>query len=164
MKTYENTRIIVRLTDEQSGAFNDSRALILSHAMRILGNRSEVALLEQEAPTERELRNEAFDILVHEHLQQYCRYDYLNLVSRMNMGARLSDGMMRDIENARAYAERELEYNPEPYLEQAHQQWNERQQIELRYRHRFADQDWDIEIIGTMPEQIGMCRYQEATS
>lgn len=164
MKTYENARIRVTLTDEQSANFDDCRATILSHAMRILGNRSEVALLEQEKPTEREIRNEAFDILVHEHLQQYCRYNYGELVMRMMGGHRLSDGMHRDIENARAYATTEIERNPAPYIKQAVELWHERQQLEMRYRHRFADQEWNIEIIGDMPEQIGMCRYQEVTA
>lgn len=163
MKIYENDRIRVKVTDEQSAAFDDNRALILSHAMRILGNRSEVALLEREEPTESEIVNEAFDIIFHEHLQQHCHYEYMSVVSRMNMGARMSDGMKRDIENARTYASSEIERNPEPYIEQARQLLDQEKQLELRYRHRFADQDWDIEIIGDMPDQIGLCRYQEAT-
>ena len=65
--------------------------------------------------------------------------------------------MMRDIESARAYAFSEMGRNPEPYIEQAQQLLDERKQLELRYRHRFADQNWDIKIIGDMPEQIMNC-------
>jgi hypothetical protein len=164
MKTYENARIRVTLTDEQSANFDDCRATILSHAMRILGNRSEVNILENEQPEEREIRNEAFDILKHEHLQEHCHYNYGELLMRMMGGHRMSDGMHRDIENANIYASEMLERNPAPYLERAKQSLADRQQLELRYRHRFADQNWDIQIIGDMPEQIGMCRYQEVVA
>jgi len=48
MPVYENSRIRVTVSNEISARFDNSRALILSQAMVILGNRSEAGLLEAE--------------------------------------------------------------------------------------------------------------------
>jgi len=162
MKTYENARIRVTLTDEQSAKWNDRRDLILSHAMSVLGNRSEAKILETETVSDDEATASALDELTYQYLSEHCRYSLAETLMRMNGGHRMSEGMSADVSAARAYARNELLNNPS-LVELGHKSLSFAAMHEKQYRINRGNSEWQIEIIGAMPAWIGMCRYQEAT-
>ncbi len=164
MKTYENRTIRVTLTDEQSARWNDCRATILSHAMVVLGNRSEGKIVATETPTDEEIRTEAIERLRDEFILEHCRYNPCDVLMRLATGRIMSAGMWRDVETAVAHAHEEIERNPLPHLTSAREALQRRIDDEIRYRRSRANSEWNIEIIGIMPSQIGMCRYQEANA
>ena len=160
MKTYENARIRVTLTDEQSQKWHDSRALILSHAMSVLGNRSEAKILETETVSDDEATVSAIEELTYQYLSEHCRYNLSETLMRMNGGHRMSEGMSADVSAARAYARNELLNNPS-LVELGRKSLNLAAMHEKQYRAARGNSEWQIEIIGDMPEQIGMCRNLE---
>lgn len=163
MKIYENSRIRVTLTDEQFEQFGGGRATILSHAMVVLGNRSEAALLdvENEQPIDAEIRTSALENIMVDYLAEHAHYNVNDILSRMMAGRIMSQGMERDIEIATAFATTELRENPNhPELATARESLVRRIEDEKKYRKSRANSGWQIEIIGPMPTQIGMCRYQ----
>lgn len=160
MKTYENARIRVTLTDEQSAKWNDRRDLILSHAMSVLGNRSEAAILETETVSDDEANESAIEELTYQYLSEHCRYNLAETLMRMNGGHRMSEGMSADVSAARTYARNELLNNPD-FIELGRKSLMMRADDEKQYRRARGNSEWQIEIIGLMPKQIGMCRYQE---
>jgi hypothetical protein len=77
----------------------------------------------------------------------------------------MSEGMQRDVSAATVYATTELRENPNhPAISDARESIINRIEVEKKYRESRANSDWEIEIIGTMPSQIGMCRYQEVAA
>ncbi len=161
MKIYENARIRVTLTDEQSARFNDRRDLILSHAMRVLGHRSELSILATETVSDDEARTETMEILTYQYLSEHCRYNLGETLMRMNGGHRMSCGMSADVDAAHAQARNELIENP-ALIELGRKSLADKLNLDRKYSGRIASSEWQIEIIGDMPKQIGMCRYQEA--
>jgi hypothetical protein len=161
MKTYENARIRVTLTEEQSARFDDRRDIILSHAMSVLGNRAEAAILETETVSDAEATESAVEELTYQYLSEHCRYNLGETLMRMNGGHRMSEGMSADVSAARAYARNELLNNPS-LVELGRKSLTLRAEDEKQYRRARGNSEWQIEIIGSMPKQIGMCRYQEA--
>jgi hypothetical protein len=161
MKIYENTTIRVFLTDEQSEQWGHCRADILSHAMSVLGNRSEAALISAEPITPPEIMDRAIEDLTVNYLVDHCRYNANEVIMRMTTGRGVSGGMQRDVETARAYATSELRENPSPHLSAARNALKRLLGEEQKYRNSRARSDWRIDIIGIMPTQIGMCRYRE---
>jgi hypothetical protein len=167
MQTFENNRIRVTLTDEQFASFGGGRATILSHAMMVLGNRSEAALLdsENEQPTDDEIIKTALDDIMIEYLADHCRYDITDTIMRYITARIMPEGMKREIESAVAYAQNELRENPNhPALAAARESIVRRIEDEKNYRKSRARCNWQIDIIGDMPDQIGMCRFQEVAA
>lgn len=158
MKIYENTRIRVTLTEEQSQRFNHSRGEILSHAMAVLGNRSERAILETETISNEDVEQETIEELTYQYLSEHCRYNLNNVLMRMYGGYRMSEGMQADVSAAKMYARSALINNPK-LIEIGKKSLQLRANEEKRYRQSRANSNWKIEIIGEMPKQIGMCRY-----
>lgn len=156
---YENDRIRVVLTDEQSTAFDDSREKILSHAMRVLGNQSEARILKSEGHQEDEVKDAALRELTYEYLSGHHRYDLTETIMRFNGGHRMSKGMAADVDAAKHYAQHRIIEDPEQATAIGRRALNIELNSEIKYRGRFANNTWDIQIIGEMPEQIGMCRY-----
>jgi len=160
MKTYENERIRVILTDEQAEKWEDRRDLILSHAMSILGNRSEARILESEIVSDDEAKASALDELTYQYLAEHGRYNLNETIMRMGIGRAMPVGMWGDVNAAREYAKLELMNDPglielgRKFIESA--RFNE-----IQYRKGRGSSDWQIKIIGKMPKQIGMCRYQD---
>jgi len=74
----------------------------------------------------------------------------------------MSEGMIADVNAAKVYARTELKNNPH-LLSIGREILEKRAGDEKEYRQNKAKSEWQIEIIGDMPAQIGMCRYQEAT-
>ena len=167
MQTFENGRIRVTLTDEQFDSFGGGRATILSHAMMVLGNRCEAALLdsENEQPTGAEIIKTALDDIMIEYLSEHCRYNVNETIMRYITARIMPQGMRREIESAIAYAQNELCENPKhTALSAARESLIRRIEDEKTYRKSRARCNWKIEIIGPMPEQIGMCRFQEVAA
>lgn len=164
MKTFENGTIRVNLTDEQFESFGGGRSDILSHAMMVLGNRSESALMENETPDENDIKKTAIENLTIDFLSDHCHYNVNDIIMRMTTGRIMSQGMQRDVETARAYAEREFTENPTPALTAARESIARQIESERSYRRSRSNCGWQIEIIGVMPQQIGMCRYQEVAA
>lgn len=158
-KIYENAKIRVTLTDEQSLKFDDDRAFILSHAMRVLGNQSEVRLLTTETHNENDVEAAAINELTYAYLSEHHRYNMAETIMRMNGGHRMSQGMVADVEAAKMYARHEMINNPERTITIGTRALELETDDEIQYRNRFANSTWDIQVIGEMPEQIGMCRY-----
>lgn len=157
MKIYENSKIRVTLTNDQSAKFDDCRDLILSHAMSILGNRAKAAILETETVSDAEANEAAIEELTYQYLSEHCHYDLGETLMRLNGRHRMSEGMAADVEAARAYACNELLNNPD-LVELGRKSLELRAEDEKQYRRARGDSEWQIEIIGSMPEQIGMCR------
>lgn len=160
-KIYENARIKVTLTDEQSETWDNSREKILSHAMSVLGNQSECKLMRNEVDTVDEIECAGLDALTYNYLSEHHRYNLTETIMRMNGGHRMSMGMSADVESARLYAQNELLTNREDVLRIGAESLKHTQSTELKYREQRAKTEWDIAVIGEMPEQIGMCRYTE---
>ena len=161
MKTYENTRIRVTLTDEQSAKWNNRRDLILSHAMSVLGNRSEAKILETETVSDDEAAASAIEALTYQYLSEHCRYNLAETLMRMNGGHRMSTGMSSDVSAAKTHARNELLNNPS-LVDLGRKSLSFATMHEIQYRTARGNSEWQIEIIGEMPTWIGMCRYQEA--
>lgn len=157
MPVFENKRIRVELTDEQAAKFDNDRGKILSQAMRILGNQSEAQQLDADIYT----ADECFE----EGLQSYF-YDYLakqhpdnvgEIIHRLNNKHRIPQRWAMSISGAKAHASAQPR---DEILKRGKQAIEAEQTLEKKYRHRFDDSDWKIEIIGDMPDQIGMCRFK----
>lgn len=159
MKIYENARIRVTLTDEQSAVWNDRRDRILSQAMSILGNRAEIKILETETISDEEAIATAIEELAYQHLTEHCRYNISETLMRMKGGHMMSEGMAADVAAARAYARNELRNDP-TLIEAGRAALLLRTMTEKNYRQSKGHSDWQIEITGDMPEQIGLCRYR----
>lgn len=158
-KLYENNRIRVTLTDEQSTVFNDSREKILSHAMRVLGNQSESRILKSESHGAEDVEYAALQELTYEYLSKHHRYDLTETIMRLNGKHRMSKGMIADVDAAKRYAQHRMIEDPEQAAVIGRRALDIELKSEVKYRDRFANNAWDIQIIGEMPEQIGMCRY-----
>lgn len=160
MKTYENARILVSLTDEQSAKYQDCRAEILSHAMSVIGNRSEAEILETEEISDDDATEATTEELIYQYLAEHCRYNLSETLMRLRGGHRMSEGMSADVSAAEAFAALELRNNPE-LLDIGRKILAAAAEREQKYRRSRANSEWNIEIIGPMPAQIGMCRYHE---
>jgi len=156
-KIYENKRIRVELTDEQAAKFDNDRGKILSRAMQILGNQSEAQQMDSDPVTE----NECFD----EGLKSYL-YDYLTekhpdnvgeIIYRLTNGHRIPKRWAMSISGGKAKA---TSQQRDDIIKRGKQAIESELILEKTYRHRFDNSDWNIEIIGDMPEQIGMCRFK----
>ena len=158
-KLYENARISVKLTDEQSANFDNSREKILSHAMKVLGNQSEYNILSSETSTADEVEEAATKTLMYDYLSEHHSHDLTETIMRLNGGYRMSRGMSADVEAARMFAKNELINNREHAMKVGVKSIQCDHSVEMKYRNRYSGNDWNITIIGEMPEQIGMCRY-----
>jgi putative transposon-encoded protein len=157
MTIFENNRIRVEITDEQSAAWNHDRAKILSRAMQILGNRSESQCMESDVYTDEEYIAEGISAFVSDYLVEKFPDNCGEILMRMRENRRLAPGMVRGIAGANAFA------NSKPrdeIINRGKKSIEYDIATEKNYRHRFDKNDWKIEIIGDMPEQIGMCRYK----
>lgn len=157
MPIFENKRIKVELTDEQAAKFDNDRALILSHAMKIIGNQSESQLMDQDTYTDEEYFNEGvhayfFDRLAEEHPENVGEIIY-----RLENNHRISQRWSMSISGAHAHAS---SHTRDEIIDRGRQAIKYNQAIEKKYRSRFDKSDWNIKIIGDMPEQIGMCRFK----
>lgn len=183
MQTFGNNRIRVTVSDGTVNGYRDRaeyisriqgsqapdqilRGLILSDAMLILGNASELKILEAlggaDAIRDMDVENTALEILIYEHLAEHGRYNLPETLMRMRGGHRMSEGMEADVYSAKLYAVRELANNPKPAMERAEKTLKYLKQCELNYRRAKSNRDgFKIEIIGPMPEHIGLCRFDE---
>lgn len=157
MPIFENNRIRVDLTDEQSLAWNHDRAKILSHAMQILGNRSESQCLESDVYSEEEYITEGINAFVSDYIVEKFHDNCGEILMRMRENRRLAPGMIRGITAANAIANSK---SREEIIDRGKKSIEFALKTEKSYRHRFDKNDWKIEIRGNMPEQIGMCRYK----
>lgn len=165
--TVENHTLRVTLPSDEFekigryGVFND--------AMRMLGNRSEAAILKNEPVDDDEVFLLARSSLVTEWIVENGRYNTNETLMRMDGGYRMSIGMQRDVDRARAYADKIMNTDGDPQaidaLINARAILERERAIELKYRNAISTwcHGWNIEIIGEMPEQIGMCRYREVS-
>lgn len=135
---------------------------VFNRAMRTLGNRSELKLLESEMPTTDEITDRARQNMVFDYLSEHCRYNLIVTLKRMTGGHVMSPGMQRDVDAARAYADGVLSgVDAAPALSEASEQLLSERAAEMEFRVAGGRDcaNWEIEIVGKMPEQIGMCRY-----
>lgn len=205
--TVSNDRLTVTLPTEEFERIG--RYGVFNNAMRMLGNRSEARLLHTEPIDPTEILDFARENLVHEYLQEHCRYNLGETLMRMNNGYRMSSGMAEDVSKAQAYANGILNpisqedllawvssYFKENLCDTPQQEREYRRQVallelkrgngypaeaasalaaaaeslqqlrdnELEYRTAIGGtcKGWKIDITGPMPDQIGLCRYQEA--
>ena len=179
MQTFHNETIQVTVSDEvvarylgraahvariQGGQTPEQvlRGLILSDAMSILGNKSELSILENEPITDQEIESRAIELLTIQHLIEHCRYNVGETLMRMNGGHRMSLGMSADVSAAGAWARNELRTSRAESMEMGKKSIMDEREMALRYRRAKADRaGFQIEIIGPMPAGIGLCRYQE---
>lgn len=144
-----------------------SREDVFTRAMRTLGNRSELKLLDTDpAPTEDEITARALQNLTIDALTECCRYNISTVIMRWLGGHRMSSGMEADLVAAQSRARMELRDNPKKYMDEACAAFKRERDLDKRYRAWRAGDcaNWRIEILdpAIMPEQTGMCRYQEA--
>ncbi len=180
MITVQNDRIRVTVSDDVAAEYSErsiylahiqgtqtpeqiQRGLVLSDAMSILGNSSEVTILESEPITEHEIEDRVIELLTIQHLIEHCRYNVGETLMRMNDGHRMSLGMEADVEAARSWAHNKLRTNRSESMEIGKKSIIDERDRNLRYRQAKSNRDgFQIEIIGPMPSEIGLCRYQEA--
>lgn len=153
--TNDTLRVTLPL-DEYHGRYN-----VFHRAMRMMGNSSEHELLLREGIPENEIEHEAFECLRDEWIIENTRYSPSEVLMRLNGGHRMSEGMRADVSAACIHAARELRENRTAALASARASIQIRHDAELKYRSHYARdcEGWKIEIIGVMPEQIGLCRY-----
>src|SRR3989304_1634644 len=99
--------IFFRLEDWGRSRGQDVRSIILSEAMRKLGNASEAKILEgeiQAEPDRAEVEKMARETIFENCLKRICHYDLENTLMRYRGGHRMSDGMGRDIKKAQVDA------------------------------------------------------------
>ena len=177
MQTFENDRIRVTVSDELAKQYDAEyiahlqgkqtpeqilRGLVLSDAMSILGNSSEAALLESEPITGQQIEDRAIELLTIQHLIEHCRYNVGETLMRMNGGHRMSLGMAADVDAANAWARNELRTNRTESMDLGKKSIMDERERNLRYRRAKSSREgFQIEIIGPMPSEIGLCRYQE---
>lgn len=157
MKIFENKRIRVKLTDEQAGKFDNDRAKILSHAMVILGNQSELNHLNQDTYTDDEYIEAGLNAFFYDQLVESHPDNVGEIIYRLENNHRIPQRWAISISGAQAHA---AAHERDEIIERGKQAIEFDQKIEKNYRGRFSKSDWNIEIIGDMPEQIGMCRYK----
>lgn len=202
--TCGNGTIVVTLSTEEFaeigryGVFND--------AMRMLGNRSEAAILEIEPVAPAEIMGIAREQLIYEYLSEYGHCDITETLKRLHGGHRMGPSMQEDVAKARAYADgilnpithddlrewaveffrnnqannsrHDLEYRRQFKIQQLRlgdgrdaaellAKIAERLERDRKFEHSRRQaignthRGWKIEIVGQMPEQIGLCRYQQ---
>ena len=157
MKIFENKRIRVELTDEQAAKFDNDRALILSHAMKILGNQSESQLIDQDTYTDEEYFNEGVHAYFFDWLAEENPENVGEIIYRLENNHRIPRRWSMSISGAHAHAS---SHTQDEIIERGRQAIKSDLAIEKKYRSRFDTSDWNIEIIGDMPEQIGTCRFK----
>lgn len=157
MPIFENNRIRVMLTDEQATAWGNDRAKILSRAMQILGNRSEAQCMESDVYSDEEYITRGLSAFVSDYIVEKFPDNCGEILMRMRENRRLAPGMVRGITAANAIANSKPR---EEIIDRGKKSIEFDLKTEKPYRHRFDKNDWKIEIIGDMPEQIGMCRYK----
>ena len=158
--TVVNNRLRVTLPQsEYRGRYNT-----FTRAMRMLGNKSELRLLESESVSDEELERVATECARDEYLIENTHYRPAEVMMRLYGGHIMSEGMRADVRAATTHAMRELRDNRDSLLSQARTSLQFHRDNEICYRQHYANdcRGWKIEIIAPMPEQIGMCRYQEA--
>lgn len=138
------------------------RGLVLSHAMSILGNRSELQKLESEEFTEEAIKKAALNLLFVGYLQEpgHCSYNLSELLTRVNGGHRLSPGMESTVDAARTYAVKYAGDNPVDAYKIGLEALQFSKSADVRYRTNRSRSNWEIEIKTpeNMPDQIGLCR------
>lgn len=154
--TVTNDRLRVTLP----GSEFVSREQVFTVAMRVLGHRYETTMPPVE-PTDEEIEQAAFDGLMYEFLAEDCRYNLGEVIMRLRGGHKMSEGMSAAVEAAGVRARHEFRNNPAPHLAEAKQRLTDVLNLDARYHAMIAAwcPNWQIEIIGDMPDQIGMCRY-----
>lgn len=157
MPIFENNRIRVTLTDEQSVAWNHDRAKILSRAMEILGNRSEAQCMESDVYSEEEYITEGISAFISDYIVEKFPDKCGEILMRMREGRRIPHQWAMGITAANALANSKPR---EEIIARGKKSIEFSLKTEKNYRHRFDKNDWKIEIVGDMPEQIGMCRYK----
>jgi hypothetical protein len=161
MPIFENSRIRVNLTDEWAAAWGNDRAKILSRAMEILGNRSEAQCMGSDIYTDEEYIAEGISAFISDYIVEKFPDNCGEILMRMRENRRLAPGMIRGIAGANAFANSKPR---EEIIDRGKKSIEFDISIEKKYRHRFDKNDWKIEIIGDMPEQIGLCRYKKEFS
>lgn len=83
------------------------RGIILSEAMSILGNASQVKILERDpvGTSPREVMALAVDLLTLDHIEREGKYDYRRVAQRMAGNHPMSSGMSVALSRGRAYAQ-----------------------------------------------------------
>ena len=157
MVVFENKRIRVELTDEQAAKFDNDRGKILSHAMRILGNQSEAQNVDSDIFTEDEYFEQGIQSYFYDDLVKKHPDHIGEIIYRINNRHRIPQRWAMSISGAKTYASAQPR---DEIINRGKQAIEAELILESKYRHRFDNSDWKIEIIGDMPEQIGMCRFK----
>jgi len=139
----------------------NGRQDVFTRAMRMLGHTSELQIPDPPI-MDQQVRDIAMQNLTYQFLAEHCHYDLSQVIARLNGGHRLSAGMQADVDAARARARAELNDNPKPHIDEAWRDLEREQSSERKYHEHIAGDcnGWKIEIIGVMPDQIGLCRYR----
>ena len=158
--TVQNARIRVTLPADEFN--NIGKCETLNWAMRVLGNRVESGLMETETLNNDNENNRAvFDFFVHKYLMEHGRYRIEQIWLRYVGGHRMSDGMAADISAAQSYALTMINTPAAKEILTDIEKFNIHMHLsEIQHRRLIGDCDWKIEIIGEMPNQIGLCRYE----
>ena len=167
MKTFQNARVRVTIPDTDYERFLEraghdevkARGHILSEAMVKLAN-AKAAKDLAEAPSfpEEELVRVATNMLVLRHLSEHSHYEIGMLMQRWQGGHIMSAGMQCDINAAHGYAIAQL-HGPyrQNWLNEAEKSLKLDHEVELKYRQQRGNwANWQLEIIGAMPSQIGL--------
>lgn len=124
MKTFQNTKIVVTVTNEIYESFRGNaeycmqinsqaksvehqlRALILSAAMQKLGNLSEYRSMQNcnAAISKDDILNTAKDNILIDYITKHTKYKPGETLKRHFLGARMSDGMVAEIARGLSYA------------------------------------------------------------
>lgn len=178
--TCGNGTLVVTLpTDEFARV---GRYGVFNSAMRMLGNRSEAKILDSEPINSAEIMRLAHESLVFDYIRKHCVRYCKQILIRMPAGRIMTPSMEADVAKADAYADGVLS----PITHEQLQDWAREmrlgvngptadivlaevteyleryRQLELERRRVIGNSclGWRIEIVGKMPERIGLCRYQ----
>lgn len=172
MKTVENKTIRVTVSDElyskylkNNGSKTETleqraRGEILSDAMRCIGNSHELIFMELEAQMGFDSRyDEIVDYLIAKYICEHHELESSEILMRYFEGHRMSERMRSIVIVAQVNALNALKNNREDVLNEFKIFAKHKFNIESNYRRRFSKiNGMEIEILGKLPQQIGLCR------
>lgn len=154
-----------RYVERAQGNETAARGHVLSDAMVRLAHAWERDHWTPTEASDADVRELALRILTMQYFRdgnpgETCAYDVGRLLERWDAGAMMSPGQIEVMKNhARAWALNNLD---EAALDRARANIALGDEIDRRYHEKRAmtgGDGWEIEIIGPMPSQIGLCRY-----
>jgi len=136
-------------------AHDQTRGHFLDRAMRVIGNTSELSLIKDNEVSDEEVEVLAQQIAILRYLDEHGKYSADETMMRGLGGHRMSLGMSLDWSNA---LKAEVFQSD---LDAAKHSILTMRETEMRYRSGQSNgHGMVIEVIGSLPEQIGLCRVQ----